>query len=63
MPKPKKSFLNVFYVVRLKDIFKLALDFGVHCQAFSPKRGLITNENSHYTEVEAGMNNIDINIY
>lgn len=45
-----------------KDIFKLALDFGVHCQAFSPKRGLITNENSHYTEVEAGMNNIDINI-
>ena len=34
----------------------------MHCQAFSPSRGLITNETSQYTEHEASINQIDINI-
>lgn len=45
-----------------KNLFKLAKELGVHCQAFSPSRGLITNETSQYTEYEATINQIDINI-
>lgn len=45
-----------------KKLFKLAQELGVHCQAFSPSRGLITNETSQYTEHEASINQIDINI-
>ena len=44
------------------DLFKLSQELGVHCQAFSPSIGLITNESSKYTEHEASINNIDINI-
>lgn len=40
----------------------MAQELGVHCQAFSPSRGLITNETSQYTEHEASINQIDINI-
>ena len=46
----------------IKKLFQLAQELGVHCQAFSPSRGLITNETSQYTEHEASINQIDINI-
>ncbi len=45
-----------------KDLFKLSQELGVHCQAFSTRQGLITNETSQYTEHEASINKIDINI-
>ena len=45
-----------------KKLFQLAQELGVHCQAFSPSHGLITNETSQYTEHEASINQIDINI-
>ena len=35
---------------------------GVNIHAFSPKRGLITPKVSKYTEVEAKLNEIDINV-
>ena len=37
-------------------------ELGVHCQAFSVRHGLVTNETSQYTEHEASINKIDINI-
>lgn len=45
-----------------KDLFKLSQELGVHCQAFSVRHGLVTNETSQYTEHEAHINKIDINI-
>lgn len=45
-----------------KDLYQVALALGVHCHAFSTRQGLITNETSQYTEHEASINNIDINI-
>lgn len=45
-----------------KDLFKLSQELGVHCQAFSTKHGLVTNETSQYTEYEASINKLDINI-
>ncbi|WP_300386799.1 sugar-phosphatase [Clostridium sp.] len=41
---------------------KLSDELGVNIHAFCEKRGLITPKNSKYTEVEAEINNIDINI-
>ena len=45
-----------------KDLFKLSQELGVHCQAFSVRHGLVTNETSQYTEHEAHINKININI-
>ncbi|WP_195619045.1 sugar-phosphatase [Clostridium paraputrificum] len=46
----------------LHYIYNFAREFGVNIHAFSPTRGLITPKNSKYTEVEAEINKIDINI-
>ena len=46
----------------LHDIYKLSLELGVNIHAFSPERGLITPKISKYTEVEAELNGIDINV-
>ena len=54
--------LDIIKRIDYKKLFKLAQELGVHCQAFSPSRGLITNETSQYTEHEASINQIDINI-
>lgn len=37
-------------------------ELGVNIHAFCEKKGLITPKNSKYTEVEAEINNIDINV-
>ena len=37
-------------------------ELGVNIHAFSETKGLITPKNSKYTEVEANINNIKINI-
>lgn len=41
---------------------KISDELNVNIHAFCEKKGLITPENSKYTEVEAEINNIDINI-
>ena len=41
---------------------KLSDEFNINIHAFSEKKGLVTPKNSKYTEVEAEINNIDINI-
>ena len=46
----------------LHYIYNFAKEFGVNIHAFSPTRGLITPKNSKYTEVEANINKIDINV-
>ena len=46
----------------LRYMYDISLNLGVNIQAFSPERGLITPKNSKYTEVEAQINGIDINI-
>lgn len=46
----------------LHYLHNLSKDLGVHIHAFSEVHGLITPENSKYTEVEANINNIKINI-
>lgn len=46
----------------LHYIYDLSTKFGVNIHAFSSKQGLITPKNSKYTEFEARLNNIDINI-
>lgn len=45
-----------------KRIAQSAEELGVHIHAFSPKRGLITPENSTYTKVEAELNGIDVHL-
>ena len=42
--------------------YNISKEVGVNIHAFSPTRGLITPRNSKYTEVEADINGIDINI-
>ena len=46
----------------LHNIYKLSLELGVNIHAFSPERGLITPKVSKYSEVEANLNDIDINV-
>lgn len=46
----------------LKYIYDISTKLGVNIHAFSSKQGLITPKNSKYTEFEARLNNIDINI-
>lgn len=46
----------------LHYLYKLSKEFGVNIHGFSEERGLITPKNSKYTEVEAEINNININI-
>lgn len=41
---------------------KISDELGVNIHAFSEKKGLVTPKNSKYTEVEASINNIDINV-
>ena len=43
-----------------KNLESLANDLHVHVHAFSPTRGLITPENSHYTQHEADINEIAV---
>ena len=42
--------------------YNISKELGVNIHAFSPERGLITPKISKYTEVEADINGIDINI-
>lgn len=42
--------------------YAISKELGVNIHAFSPERGLITPKVSKYTEVEATINGIDINI-
>ncbi|MEQ8155395.1 MAG: sugar-phosphatase [Clostridiaceae bacterium] len=44
------------------DLYDLSKELGVNIHAFSRKHGLVTPKNSKYTEVEATINNIDINV-
>lgn len=46
----------------LKYVYKVSKDLDVNIHAFSAERGLITPKNSKYTEVEATINGIDINV-
>lgn len=46
----------------LHYLYKLSNELGVNIHGFSEERGLITPKNSKYTEVEAEINNININI-
>lgn len=46
----------------LQYFYDLSCSLGVNIHAFSPQRGLITPKNSKYTEVEANINQIEINI-
>lgn len=46
----------------LHSFYDISCNLGVNIHAFSPKRGLITPKTSRYTEVEATINKIDINI-
>ncbi len=46
----------------LKAIYKLSRELGVNIHAFSVKEGLITPKISTYTQYEAEINNIQINI-
>ena len=46
----------------LHYIYELSKKLGVNIHAFSEEKGLITPKNSKYTEVEATINNININI-
>lgn len=48
--------------IDLKHFYELSKKLNVNIHAFSPERGLITPKNSKYTEVEAEINDIDINI-
>lgn len=43
-------------------IYQLSCKYNVNIHAFSPTRGLITPKISKYTEVEAQINGIDINV-
>ncbi|MFT6925269.1 MAG: Cof subfamily protein (haloacid dehalogenase superfamily) [Psychromonas sp.] len=45
-----------------RDIYHLAVELGVNMHAYSTKLGLITPKISQYTEHEASINQIDINI-
>ena len=46
----------------LHYLYEVSKDLGVNIHAFSETKGLITPKNSKYTEVEANINNIKINI-
>lgn len=46
----------------LKYFYELSRKLDVNIHAFSPKRGLVTPKISKYTEVEADINDISINI-
>ena len=46
----------------LKYIYEISKELNINIHAFSAKDGLITPKNSHYTEHEAEINGIDINI-
>lgn len=46
----------------LHYLYDVSNNLGVNIHAFSPTRGLITPKVSKYTELEARLNNIDINI-
>ena len=46
----------------LKYMYNLSKEIGVNIHAFSPQIGLMTPKISKYTEVEANINKIDINI-
>ncbi|UXI03727.1 sugar-phosphatase [Photobacterium sp. TY1-4] len=43
-----------------KNVASLAADLGVHVHAFSPERGLITPQNSRYTEHESILNSMPV---
>jgi HAD-superfamily hydrolase, subfamily IIB len=46
----------------LKYIYEISKELNINIHAFSAKEGLITPKNSHYTDHEAEINGIDINI-
>lgn len=46
-----------------KKVARLAKELGVNTHAFSPEHGLISPKVSKYTEVEANINGIEINIF
>ncbi|OOM74666.1 sugar phosphatase YidA [Clostridium puniceum] len=46
----------------LKNIYEISKQLNINIHAFSAKDGLITPKNSKYTEYEAEINGIDINI-
>ena len=46
----------------LHYLYEISKELGVNIHAFSETKGLITPKNSKYTEVEANINNIKINI-
>ena len=46
----------------LNDLYSLSKKVGVNIHSFSKDRGLITPKHSKYTQVEADINDIDINI-
>jgi Cof subfamily protein (haloacid dehalogenase superfamily) len=46
----------------LKNIYKISKELNINIHAFSAKDGLITPKISQYTEYEAKMNGIEINI-
>ena len=46
----------------VKELYTLSEKLGVNIHAFSEKEGLVTPKISEYTEVEANINNIKINI-
>ncbi|WP_160687804.1 sugar-phosphatase [Clostridium sp. C2-6-12] len=46
----------------LKYIYEISKELNINIHAFSAKEGLITPKNSQYTEHEAEINGIDINI-
>lgn len=46
----------------LKNIYEISKQLNINIHAFSAKGGLITPKNSKYTEYEAEINGIDINI-
>lgn len=46
----------------LKYIYEISKELNINIHAFSAKDGLITPKNSKYTEYEAEINGIDINI-
>lgn len=46
-----------------KKVARLAKELGVNTHAFSPIHGLITPKISEFTEVEANINGIEINVF
>lgn len=46
----------------LNDLYSLSKEVGVNIHSFSKDRGLITPKHSKYTQVEADINDIEINI-